>query len=284
MLDLRVRDTVRDIDVKLVDLGFNVLNIDVASISVNRNTQHLLGSDGNRDGVVEEIERDIDVLISFSADNPHEFMEKEAKLRYLFGTGHRMVITRRISEDGGIIFEKPNQDNSLQLSFFDELSWDVGMNGSFKVNRNGLMGMISLTFTTIEIPYGFTEDESYEFSPSTFTQSTSSRGKYTEFYYDGNKEINQLKLPFLFEVTKASFDNIGIFYINDTQIRLSKLITTVDLIQFDGYNYNVNGDSYVRQTNRGFFKVNHGINTIGYSQFTPTANTVFKLTFRNYFY
>lgn len=241
--------------IKLSDLGLYNIKIDDSSPVVSLDKRSVTGRNGTIFGGVTFTAKTIKVSGRFAVASPQDLMEKQDELYGLLLDSDPFYITKMYPEKSDFYdFQTPGQTTG-ELDLITQphkpwkYRWKVTASSELELTFLGNYGPgmkydISISFTTVELPFGETE-------PKTFTLINGA------FDYAGTAKLSQLEFPFVVEMTATGGQSSFYLEIDGTRFTYSQPgeISSGDVFKLTGIETTKNQINVNARTNYAYFVI-----------------------------
>lgn len=245
----------KDFKTRMSSLGILVQDIKVSNAVVESNRKRISGKNGNLFLGANHTEKKVSIVGKYYVSNELEDELLKDRLNGIFADTEPFFITKMYNTKPLYSFERPGQNKGFNLvqpekqrtyNYRYKVLLDGDIDYSFQgYSERGLLYEISLTFLTVDIPYGITIPETIDLS---------GKGGFIE--YKGSAPCSQLEWPWSVKVTSTSNPgSVLTFTIGTRTLRYEgkKTVVAGDVFLLEGSSFTLNGLNINDQTNVEYF-------------------------------
>lgn len=222
----------------------------------------------------------LELKVRFRGTNPMDYFRKEQMLKKLFSTKEMMSISPMYSYSDMYTFEKIGDTPDTVHQLYSLYTWDVLVNGSWNIDRDGLTGNASISLITYDVPFRYTSEKIIDLNKPI----SRVLGLYTyEFQNEGTFTIDSKRFPMELLASNMSISSLELS-MNDSTYKVNDTVLYRNTLKYNGYSTRVDGNNITSKTNYGEIVIREGFNklTLKLNGMSTLVNPSGHLKFKQY--
>lgn len=256
--DLRIVNVTEGINTTLGNNDIEFIDLIEPSNNFEIKSRQVSGKFGSNKMGSQVLDTTLELKVRFRGNDPLDYFMKEQMLKKLLSVKSPISISPMYSYSSQYEFEKIGDNPDMVHQLYSLYTWDVLVNGSWNIDRNGLVGNASISLITENVPFRYTSEKIIDLSKPT----SKVVGKYTyEFENDGTFMIDSKRFPMELRVTNIPMTSLEIIT-NDKSYRVDEPILSTNALIYNGYSTRLDGNNITGSTNYGEIYINEGFNKL----------------------